>query len=146
MPNGKGNLECCYCKYWRSESGYQGYDSAYEDGKCTYHQVDITGSLPQWVQRICQDFSPNQNFESDNLIGHPVQTQSLNQILEMRFSWFEIELEPNVLYGFDYPNPAGIRKLMEFPRLMRKPGKGKRRIMYIELKTGYGDSGPARIG
>ena len=50
MPNGKGSLECCYCVHWQGE--YQGYDGAYEEGFCGFHQNTLPSTIYQKGNRM----------------------------------------------------------------------------------------------
>ncbi len=45
MPNGRGNLECCYCQHWDAESGLREDDSAYEAGVCRLYKAQIPATL-----------------------------------------------------------------------------------------------------
>jgi hypothetical protein len=99
MPNGKGSLECCYCVHWQGE--YQGYDGAYEEGFCGFHQTTLPSTESTWTHRICSKFEPNTFFVKD--------TRDIS--LAMRFGWFGIKLEDGVLYGFSYNQPDKIQKI-----------------------------------
>ncbi len=99
MPNGKGQLDCCYCVHF--ESKYEGSDAMYDDGFCEFHKAEIPSLLPEWIHRICIDFEANNSFEKY------LQYNSLEQ----RFEWFGKELEENALYGFQ--NYEDIKKLKD---------------------------------
>ncbi|MDQ6785278.1 MAG: hypothetical protein M3033_00465 [Acidobacteriota bacterium] len=99
MPNGKGQLDCCYCTNWQSE--YQGSDGIYEKGFCKLYKSEIPMTLPSGTHRICLDFTPNQFYE---------KYAELNSI-EQRFSRFETNLEKGILYGFPYNLPSNIVKI-----------------------------------
>ena len=101
MPNGKGQLDCCYCKNWQSE--YQGSDGMYEKGFCGLYESEIPTTLPSWTHRICSDFAPNQFYEK--------YVESIS--VEQRFSWFETNLKKGILYGFPYNYPPKIDKLKD---------------------------------
>ena len=101
MPNGKGQMDCCYCVHWQNE--WDGYDGAYEQGFCTLYQAEIPSTLPDWIHRICVDFAPNRYFEK----------YLIPNSLPQRFAWFGIELQKGVLYGFHYNAPTEIKRLKE---------------------------------
>jgi hypothetical protein len=101
MPNGKGQLDCCYCIHWQSE--YQGSDGMYDKGFCKLYEREIPTTLPFWTHRICSDFVPNQFYE---------KYAELNSIVQ-RFSWFEANLEKGILYGFPYNCPSEIKELKD---------------------------------
>lgn len=103
MPNGKGQIDCCYCVHFESESEYEGADAIYEKGFCTFHKSEIPSTLPEWNHRICKDIEPNEFFEK-YLQHNP---------LEQRFEWFERELEKDVLYEFPYNDHNAIKKLKD---------------------------------
>jgi hypothetical protein len=101
MPNGKGQIDCCYCIHFRSK--YEGSDAMYDEGFCKFHRSEIPSTLSSWNHRICVDFEPNKFFENY------LQYNSLEQ----RFNWFGKELTKNVLYEFHYNDLNGIRKLKD---------------------------------
>lgn len=101
MPNGKGQIDCCYCVHF--EGKYEGSDAMYDEGFCKFHKSEIPSTLPEWNHRICSDFEANKFFEK-YLQYNP---------LEQRFEWFGIELEKNVLYEFPYHDHKGIKKLKD---------------------------------
>ena len=99
MPNGKGSLECCYCRHWRGT--YQGYDGAYEEGFCSYFQSTLPSTLESWTHRVCSRFEPNPFYERDS------PTLSVDE----RFAWFGKELAEGVLYGFHYNQPYALEEI-----------------------------------
>ena len=101
MPNGRGQIDCCYCVHF--ESVYEGANAMYEEGYCKFHKTEIPSTLPSWNHRICIDIEPNKFFEK-YLQYNP---------LEQRFGWFGKELEKNVLYEFYYNNPSEIKILKD---------------------------------
>jgi hypothetical protein len=109
MPNGKGSLECCYCIHYRGE--WQGYDAAYEQGFCAYHKANLPAT--NWEHRICVNFSPNEYYFRDNPVFE-LDGISKRISAEERFSWFDIPLQQNVLYGFSYNNPRSVKELLKF--------------------------------
>lgn len=101
MPNGKGQIDCCYCVHFQSE--FEGSDAMYEKGFCGFHKSEIPATLPDWKHRICTNIEPNKFFE-----------WHLRQIsLTERFGWFGQNLEANVLYEFPYNCPAEVKKLKD---------------------------------
>ena len=102
MPNGKGHLDCCYCIHWRNL--YKGYESAYQEGFCNFHQDLIPSTLPLWTHRICKDFKPDEYFQ--------IYAERIS--LEERFSWFGIDLEKGILYGFSHNAPFELEVLKTF--------------------------------
>ena len=101
MPNGKGQIDCCYCVNFQSE--FEGSDAMYEKGFCKFHQSEIPSTLPEWNHRICVDFSANRFFEKY------LRYNSLDE----RFEWFEEDLEKNILYEFHYNDHKDIKKLKD---------------------------------
>lgn len=101
MPNGRGQIDCCYCIHYQGE--YEGADALYEQGLCKFHNAEIPSTLPKWNHRICIDFEANKFFD------RYLQYNSLEQ----RFSWFGRELEKNVLYEFPYNCHTEIEKLKD---------------------------------
>lgn len=101
MPNGKGQIDCCYCVHFESE--YEGSDAMYDEGFCKFHKSEIPSTLPEWKHRICSDFEANKFFEK-YLQYNP---------LEQRFEWFGKDLEKNFLYEFHYNDHKDIRKLKD---------------------------------
>jgi hypothetical protein len=49
MPNGKGQLDCCYCIHF--ESKFEGSDAMYDEGFCEFHKAQIPSLLPSWNHR-----------------------------------------------------------------------------------------------
>ncbi len=123
LPNGKGNLECSYCEHWQSVSGERGYFFAYKDGYCTLHEVSISGSLPNWIHRVCLDFSPAEEFAKDNQIGLEWQPLTLDEVVAKRFTQMGISLSPNVLYGFFYSDPTHAWVIMNLPPAIESSGE-----------------------
>lgn len=113
LPNGKGNLECSYCEHWMGVSSERGYFFTYEDGYCALHQISIPSSLPDWVHRVCVDFSPDEEFAKDNQIGLEWQPLTLSEVVAKRFTWMGISLSPNMLYGFFYSDPTRTWVIMK---------------------------------
>ena len=109
MPNGKGSLECCYCIYYCGE--WQGYDAAHEQGFCEFHRANLPAT--NWEHRLCSNFSPNEYYFRDNPIFE-MEGKSKRISAEERFSWFDIQLQPNVLYVFSYNDPRSIKELLKF--------------------------------
>lgn len=103
MPNGRHQLDCCYCIYFESESEYENADAMYEKGFCKFHKTEIPSTEEKHNQRICIDFEPNKSYEKY------IEYTSLTQ----RFGLFEKKLEENVLYEFEYSAPSEIKKLKD---------------------------------
>jgi len=99
MPNGKGSLECCYCIHWRG--AYRGYDGAYEEGFCAYHNSELPSTLSSWGHRICSTFEPDSSYERD----------SPSISVEERFTWFGMKLADGILYVFHYNQPYVIEEI-----------------------------------
>lgn len=97
MPNGKGQLDCCYCKHFGGPPGYP--DGAYEVAPCTFHKVELPVLEPNYLNRICCHFEAGDQYYEHNGISCPPGR---------RFSWFARDLEPGVLYYFPYNNPDKI--------------------------------------
>ena len=64
MPNGKGALECCYCIHYKGQ--WSGYDAAHEPGFCTYHNAALPGTTDTHLNRICCNFSSNDDYDKHN--------------------------------------------------------------------------------
>jgi hypothetical protein len=96
MPNGKGQLDCCYCIHFESE--YEGSDAMYDEGFCKFHKAEIPSTLGTGKHRICIDIELNKYFD------FYLQFSSL----EERLNWFEISLKGKILYGFPYNFPPAI--------------------------------------
>ncbi len=60
MPNGKSQIDCCYCVNFESE--YEGSDAMYEKGFCKFHETDIPSTLGSGKHRICKDIELNNHF------------------------------------------------------------------------------------
>ncbi len=101
MPNGKGQIDCCYCVHFQGE--YKGSDAMYDEGFCKFHKTKIPSTLPNWNHRICADIEPTDFFE---------KSLKYNS-LEERFEWFGQELKQNVLYEFHYNDHKNIKKLKD---------------------------------
>jgi len=101
MPNGKGQIDCCYCVHFQGE--YEGSDEMYDEGYCKLHKSDIPSTLPNWNHRLCTEIELNKHFEK--YIPH--------NPLEKLFERFEKQLEENVLYEFPYNVPSAITKLKD---------------------------------
>ena len=100
MPNGKGSLDCSYCKHFNAR---EGYPVDFGDSKlCGYHKVILPQSNEPHMNRICCHFEPNETFYQHN--AH------FWMPLFRRVAWFGIDMEPGVLYEFSYNNPEGIKK------------------------------------
>ncbi len=99
MANGRGQLDCCYCIYWKGE--YEGYDAAYEERFCKLFETAIPSTLPSWTHRICVDFEPADSFK---FYAEMVSIKD-------RFSSFGIDLEKGVLYGFFYNMVSELTKI-----------------------------------
>lgn len=100
MGNGRGALECCYCKFFRCHNPlWLGYDAAYEEGDCTFHNCSLPATTDSWTHRICRDFQPNEYYEQHRCS------------VEERFSWFELPLEAGVLYGFHDNSPEAAQAI-----------------------------------
>jgi hypothetical protein len=101
MANGRGALECCYCKHYRCHnSGWAGYDAAHEAGECLHHRAALTATTDTGLQRVCGDFRPNGWYARDS-----------EATADERLAWFPIALAPAVLYGFEYNWPPGVRPI-----------------------------------
>jgi hypothetical protein len=110
MPNGKGTLECCYCIHYKGQ--WSGYDAAHEPGLCTYHNTALPGTTETHQNRICCNFSPNENYNKDN---PEFQSEGgLKRITsEERFSWFDRKLRRGILYCFSYNDPQSITEMVK---------------------------------
>lgn len=101
MPNGRYQLDCCYCVHFKSENGFENADAMYEKGFCKFHKTEIPTTEEKHHQRICKAFEPNEFYEKY------LEYNSLEQ----RFEWFGKKLEENILYEFPYSAPPAIKKL-----------------------------------
>ena len=100
MPNGKGQLDCSYCRYFDG-TGYP--DGFGEQRVCSFHQVTLPKAQDARHNRICCHFDATETFQSH--IGF----ERFSTVVG-RFARFGHELEPGVLYEFPYPNPQAIQK------------------------------------
>jgi hypothetical protein len=99
MPNGKGRIDCCYCKYFGGPRGYP--DGLGLSVPCQYHGVVLPASMPEWLNRICCHFEPDDSYWRHNAFWMPPARQ---------FARFARDLEPGVLYFFGYNTPDKIEK------------------------------------
>jgi hypothetical protein len=99
MPNGKGALECCYCRHFAGQHGY-GW-GAYDAALCQLHNVMLPASEDH-LQRICCHFEPHDSYWTDNPGDSCPPAR--------RFAWFGRDLEPGVLYFFFYNSPDKIAR------------------------------------
>jgi hypothetical protein len=95
MPNGKGSIDCCYCKHFGGERGYPDGQSA----PCQYHGVTLPDS--EGLNRICCHFEPEESYWDHNRVWTPPAR---------RFTWFERDLLPGVLYMFGHNTPDKIER------------------------------------
>jgi hypothetical protein len=105
MPNGRGQIDCCYCLHWSTEEEEWGYASGRYDGKCNCWDVAIPRHLTT-NHRFCLDFVPNKYFAEDNGVGHPeFDTGSEEQIARARLRAVLL-LKPELRLGllYHYPN------------------------------------------
>ncbi len=107
MPNGKGALECCYCRHFAGPHGYP--DGAYVAAECHFHRVTLPSSAEDGLQRICCHFEPNDIYWKHNPGGFCPPAR--------RFAWFTQDLQPGVLYFFFYNSPDKITREV----VLRKP-------------------------
>lgn len=106
MPNGKGALDCCYCDYFRSDSGYRGYDAAYEAGTCEFHERRLPSTQERWGHRICISFrSTPEYYDHNPRYEHEGVFRQCSP--QRRFLWFGKDLEDDTLYAFHYNDPLG---------------------------------------
>ena len=112
MPNGRGTIDCCYCKHFGGPRGYpDGYN---ESALCQYHGVLLPTSTNGWLNRICCHFEPDDSYWHHNAFWMPPAR---------RFSWFERDLEAGVLYFFSYNTPNKIKHQV----VLREPDYPARR-------------------
>lgn len=109
MPNGKGALDCCYCEYFRSDSGYRGYDAVYEPGTCDFHERRLPSTEEHWGHRICIFFRATQEYYDHNS-RHEHEGRYRQCSPQQRFLWFERTLDEDLLYEFRYNDPPGSLK------------------------------------
>lgn len=106
MPNGKGTIDCCYCKHFGGPRGYP--DGHGLSVPCQYHGVTLPVHTPEPLNRICCHFEPDESYRRDNPIWCPPAR---------RFAWFGRDLRPGVLYFFGYNSPDKI----EHEVVLREP-------------------------
>jgi len=99
MPNGRGSIDCCYCKHFGGARGYP--DGFGESARCEYHEVTLPASGTESLNRICCHFEPDDTYWRDNFVWTPPAR---------RFSWFPRDLLPGVLYMFSYNTPNKIER------------------------------------
>jgi hypothetical protein len=97
MPNGKGTLDCCYCKFFGGDQGYP--DGAHQKAQCNFHQVELPVLEPAYLNRVCGHFEANECYGRDNMPFCPSGR---------RLAWLARDLEPGVLYYFFYNTPDRI--------------------------------------
>lgn len=118
MANGRGALECCYCKHYRARDGGVGYGPGCSEGSCTFWNT----ALPVIADhRICAEFTPNAAYAQDNAVLLKYRAQTVEESVRMRMAWFERDLRPGVLYRFCYNVPTGITELMELAKTETDP-------------------------
>jgi len=101
MPNGKGSLDCSYCKYFDG----QGYpDGCHEERLCRFHETVLPQPKLPYHNRICGHFEPNESYWEHTPLRRFFT-------LARRFAWFGTDLEPGVLYEFSYNHLPGITPL-----------------------------------
>ena len=127
MPNGKGALECCYCIHYKGQ--WSGYDAAHEPGFCTYHNAALPGTTDTHLNRICCNFSSNDDYDKHNpLFESDGRLKRISP--EERFSWFKTPLKAGMLYVFLYNVPASLKEF------------GKLRIEYERKRVAELQGGP----
>ena len=97
MPNGKGSLDCCYCRHFGGDKGYP--DGYGQPAKCLYHGVTLPAPQPEWANRVCCHFEADETYWRHNHFWTPPAR---------RFGWFGKDLEAGVLYMFGYNSPEKI--------------------------------------
>jgi hypothetical protein len=97
MANGKGTIECCYCKHFAGQQGYPAGHGA--TGHCAFHDKPLPNA--EHLNRICCHFEPNEFYWRDNAFWMPPAR---------RFGWFAQDLKPGVLYFFSYNAPQKIER------------------------------------
>ena len=98
MANGKGSLDCNYCIHLERYP-----EGSSEEGLCKFHEVILPPPNTKYDNRICCHFEPNASFHRDNPFPQFMP-------LARQFAWFGIDMEPGVLYEFQYNQPPGITK------------------------------------
>ena len=119
MPNGKGTLECGYCKHLKTEDDSPAFWSA--DGLCTFHQIKLP---PFNNNRICCNFEPNQTYHQEDLIPEFFP-------IARKFACFGIDMQPGTLYSFPYNHPPSIEEIA----VLRKADYKKNRWRNIDDAT-----------
>jgi hypothetical protein len=99
MPNGKGSIDCCYCKHFGGARGYP--DGHGQSALCLYHGVTLPAPTPEYLNRICCHFEPDESYWHHNHFWSPPAR---------RFAWFARDLQPGVLYMFGYNTPDKIER------------------------------------
>ena len=99
MPNGKGTIDCCYCKHFGGNRGYP--DGHGQSALCHYHGVTLPAPTPEYLNRICCHFEPDESYWRHNAFWIPPAR---------RFAWFGRDLQPGVLYMFGYNTPDKIER------------------------------------
>ena len=97
MANGRGTIDCCYCRHFGGAKGYP--DGLGRAAKCNYHEMNLPEPEPSHLNRICCHFEPDDTYWRDNPYWIPPAR---------RFSWFHEDLKPGVLYFFRYNSPEKI--------------------------------------
>ena len=128
MPNGKGALECCYCTHFQSQSGYEGYDCAYEAGICDHWQVEIPAAPRAGGHRICANFMPNESYKRHNRGMIERHGGNVEDAVQERMSWFGVDLEPGVLYAFCYNQPPEVKELMPLTEQASEPASDLQKV------------------
>ena len=90
MANGKGALECGYCSHAVARH-------------CGFHDVELPASPRGW-NLVCGNFSPSPIYWE-----HSTEHCPPNR----RFAWFGRDLEPGVLYHFQYNSPESAEPLAQ---------------------------------
>lgn len=115
MPNGKGQIDCCYCLHWECSEEEWGYGSGRYDGKCNCWDVAIPRSLTE-EHRFCLDFTPSKYFGEDNGAGLPeIETRSAEEVGRDRLTEYmalKPGMEIGVLYHYRDHRPETISELM----------------------------------
>ena len=99
MPNGKGQIDCCYCKHFGGPRGYP--DGLGVSVVCRYHNVLLPAPEPSYSNRVCCHFEPDVTYWRDNGFWSPPA---------WRFARFGRDLLPGVLYQFGYNTPDQIER------------------------------------
>jgi hypothetical protein len=121
MPNGKGCLECSYCAHyeWKTdrEWEWQGHrviaHYTLGEGRCSRWRAELPSTASGHKHRVCRAFRPNEVFAADNRFLAEHHGQTLEDVVQLRMSWFGRELEEGKLYVFGYNYPPGIEELMD---------------------------------